>query len=162
ASKSLLFSQILGSARDSSPAFGGAGKRAGAFCAVSVQCAKAALTFVASKGSSPRTMRLIAPRFCPFPFIKDLRWERGSDWATTAVTPAATATTARTVRIISLAPSVDRSPSRTLRAWQFPSDTRNINAHSDILARNASLWSKRKFVLSEWRRKLKGENLAFT
>src|SRR5262249_60687935 len=125
ASKSLLFSQILGSARDSSPAFGGAGKRAGAFCAVSVQCAKAALTFVASKGSSPRTMRLIAPRFCPFPFIKDLRWERGSDWATTAVTPAATATTARTVRIISLAPSVDRSPTRTLLAWPAPCKPRN-------------------------------------
>ena len=32
ASKSLLFSQILGSARDSSPGFGGSGNRAGAFC----------------------------------------------------------------------------------------------------------------------------------
>jgi len=44
------------------------------------------------------------------------------------------------------------------KAWQFPSETRNINAHSDILARNAPLWSKRKFVLSEWRRKLKRGN----
>src|SRR5262249_7138437 len=113
--KSALFSQIAGNAAVSPPVLEVSGKSAGALSPASAKVANTFFAAARSKGCLASSMSVATLLWSPFAFIRALRAAIGSLCATNAVAPNANIATTSAVRIISLAPSVDRFPCRAAR-----------------------------------------------
>src|SRR5215831_6838467 len=110
--KSALFSQIAGNAAVSPPVLEVSGKSAGALSPASAKVANTFFAAARSKGCLASSMSVATLLWSPLAFIRALRAAIGSLCATNAVAPNASIATTSAVRIISLAPSVDRFPCR--------------------------------------------------